>query len=165
MNVALATSLPASTWVSVDSSLGTFWIGGDRDTVTNVLFPDDVDDVMVGEAGSPVVADAAAQLEEFLLGQRSTFDVATRSAGTPFEEAVWSALDAIPAGEVRSYGWVAEAIGKPGSARAVGQALGKNPIPIFRPCHRVVASNGLGGFGGGTELKRSLLRLEGIYDL
>jgi methylated-DNA-[protein]-cysteine S-methyltransferase len=81
---------------------------------------------------------------------------------TPFQRNVWEATRAIPYGETRSYGWVADRIGKPAAVRAVGQALGKNPLPIIVPCHRVIASDGsLCGFGGGLEMKRNLLRLEG----
>ncbi len=79
---------------------------------------------------------------------------------SPFRKAVWNAVRAIPYGETRTYRWVAEKVGKPGAARAVGQALGANPVPIIIPCHRVVATRGLGGYGGGLDLKRKLLELE-----
>ncbi len=85
------------------------------------------------------------------------------SATRPFQRAVLAAIAKIPFGETRSYGWVARAIGKPGAARAVGQALHTNPIPIIIPCHRIVASDGsLGGYGGGLPMKIKLLRLEGV---
>jgi methylated-DNA-[protein]-cysteine S-methyltransferase len=81
---------------------------------------------------------------------------------TLFQRQVWEATMSIPYGETRSYGWVADCIGKPAAVRAVGQALGKNPLPIVVPCHRVIAADGdLRGFGGGLEMKRNLLRLEG----
>jgi len=76
---------------------------------------------------------------------------------------VWKALRRIPAGQVRTYGQIARAIGKPNAARAVGNACGRNPIPIVVPCHRVVSSRGIGGFGLGLSLKRKLLALEGIH--
>ncbi|MCZ7638564.1 MAG: methylated-DNA--[protein]-cysteine S-methyltransferase [Verrucomicrobia bacterium] len=83
------------------------------------------------------------------------------SAGTAFQREVWQALRAIPAGETRSYAEIACAIGRPRSARAVGQACGANPIPVLTPCHRAVASGGgLGGFSGGLEWKRRLLAAE-----
>ena len=83
------------------------------------------------------------------------------SGATLFQRRVWAATGRIPYGETRSYGGVALEIGRPGAARAVGQALGANPIPIVVPCHRVTAAGGgLGGFGGGLELKRRLLALE-----
>jgi O-6-methylguanine DNA methyltransferase len=83
------------------------------------------------------------------------------SGGTDFERAVWRALLKIPAGEVRSYGEVARAAGRPRAARAVGNACGRNPVAILVPCHRVVARGGLGGFGAGPDVKRRLLDLEG----
>jgi len=83
------------------------------------------------------------------------------SGATSFQRAVWQAARRIPYGQTRSYGWLAGQIGKPEAARAVGQALGKNPLPIIVPCHRVLAGDGgLGGFTGGLEMKRYLLSLE-----
>lgn len=82
--------------------------------------------------------------------------------GTPFQRAVWGAARAIPHGRTRTYGEIAAAVGRPGAARAVGQALGANPVPLLVPCHRVVAAGGgLGGFTGGLDLKARLLALEG----
>jgi len=83
--------------------------------------------------------------------------------GTVFQRAVWQALAAIPRGTTISYAELARRVGRPGAARAVGQAMGANPVPILLPCHRVVASGGgLGGFGGGLPMKRALLRAEGV---
>jgi methylated-DNA-[protein]-cysteine S-methyltransferase len=81
--------------------------------------------------------------------------------GTPFQRRVWLALPTVPAGTTTSYGALAAAIGAPGGARAVGQALGRNPLPVVLPCHRVVACNGAGGFGAGLDWKRYLLECEG----
>ena len=87
------------------------------------------------------------------------------SSGTAFQQKVWRVLQTIPRGETRSYAWVARKIGNPSAVRAVGGACGANPIPIIIPCHRVIASDGsLGGFGGGTALKRRLLALE-VYPI
>ena len=80
--------------------------------------------------------------------------------GTAFQREVWRALLGIPCGQTRTYRQIAEQIGRPRAARAVGQAVGANPLSIVVPCHRVVASDGLGGFGGGLALKRRLLQLE-----
>ena len=91
------------------------------------------------------------QLREYLSGQRVTFDLPVRSQGTPFQQAVWEALANIPAGQTRTYGQVAAMIGKPRAARAVGQALNKNPVCIVVPCHRVTAVNGLGGYAYGKR--------------
>ncbi len=87
--------------------------------------------------------------------------------GTAFQKKVWQALLEIPAGEVRTYKWVCERIGTPRAYQAVGQALGRNPLPVVLPCHRIVASDGgLGGFmlgaEGGIAMKRFLLQLEGV---
>ncbi|RMF77834.1 MAG: MGMT family protein, partial [Nitrospirae bacterium] len=81
--------------------------------------------------------------------------------GTPFERAVWLALAAIPPGTTWSYGELAAHLGRPRAARAVGRALGRNPLPVLLPCHRVVAAAGPGGFRPGLAWKRYLLRLEG----
>ncbi len=83
--------------------------------------------------------------------------------GTKFQRAVWEGVSTIPRGEVLTYGELAERVGYPGAARAVGQACGINPIPLLIPCHRVVASNGIGGFGSDIELKRKLLAAEGVH--
>ncbi len=101
------------------------------------------------------------QFAEYFSGKRQEFDLPYFATGTPFQLMVWEELLKIPYGETRSYRELAEAIGKPKAARAVGNALNANPVAIIIPCHRVIASGGkLGGFGGGTELKRQLLELE-----
>ena len=83
------------------------------------------------------------------------------SAGTPFQRKVWQLLRTIPRGQTRSYAWVAQKIGKPRAARAVGAACGANLIPILIPCHRVIASDGsLGGYSSGLHRKKRLLKLE-----
>ena len=106
--------------------------------------------------------DLMERLKVYFSGHRTTFpDKLNLSRATHFQREVWEITRLIPYGETRSYAWVAEQIKKPRAVRAVGQALGKNPLPIIVPCHRVVASNGkLGGFGGGVEMKRYLLSLE-----
>ncbi|HBT48004.1 MAG TPA: [Fe-S]-binding protein [Peptococcaceae bacterium] len=102
------------------------------------------------------------QLEEYFSGRRRTFEVTLDLRGTPFQLRVWKTLRAIPYGTTLSYGEVARSIGKPKAARAVGRAVGSNPVGIIVPCHRVIETGGgLGGFGGGLEIKEKLLRLEG----
>ena len=107
-------------------------------------------------------ADLQERLQAYFSGLRVDFpDELDLSGATPFQRQVWQAARHIPYGATRSYQWVASHIGKPGAARAVGQALGKNPLPIIVPCHRVVASSGeLGGFTGGIEVKKQLLEME-----
>jgi methylated-DNA-[protein]-cysteine S-methyltransferase len=105
---------------------------------------------------------AARQLNEYFARRRQAFSVPFDFRGSSgFMRKVWKATQKIPFGEVRSYGWLAEKIREPYSARAVGRAMGLNPVPIIVPCHRVVASDGtLGGFGGGLSLKKWLLAHE-----
>jgi methylated-DNA-[protein]-cysteine S-methyltransferase len=111
--------------------------------------------------GDGVLAEAGAQLAEYFSGRRRSFDLPLVREGTPFQEAVWAAMETIPFGETVSYGELARRAGRPRAMRAVGGACGRNPIPIFVPCHRVVGSDGsLTGFGGGLPRKVFLLELE-----
>lgn len=105
---------------------------------------------------------AAGSVRRYLAGDLTAIDdVEVDAAGTPFQEQVWAALRAIPAGETRSYGQVAAAIGAPGAVRAVGTANGANPVWLVVPCHRVVRSDGsVGGYGGGSGRKQWLLEHE-----
>jgi methylated-DNA-[protein]-cysteine S-methyltransferase len=111
--------------------------------------------------GSPLLAEAARQLEAYFAGGLSRFDLPLRPAGSAFERRVWGAMQAIPYGETRCYGDLASAIGS--APRAVGGACGKNPIPIVIPCHRVLGKGWLGGYSGagGLATKQTLLTLEG----
>ena len=104
----------------------------------------------------------AAQLEEYFVRERTEFDLPIRLGGTKFQQEVWAGLLRIPYGETISYGDLARDLGRPKGYRAVGQANARNPIPIVVPCHRVVASGGLGGYAGGLAMKQELLRIEGI---
>jgi methylated-DNA-[protein]-cysteine S-methyltransferase len=114
------------------------------------------------DAKGPFETRVARELREYCAGTRREFTFAVRAVGTPFFRAVWDQLERIPFGETRTYGEIAQALGQPGAARAVGSANHHNPVPLVIPCHRVVASDGtLGGFGGGVDLKRRLLELEG----
>lgn len=109
-----------------------------------------------------ILDEAFRQLHEYLEGTRKGFDLELEPNGTPFQKDVWKALMKIPYGKTISYSDVAEASGHPEAVRAVGNAIGKNPIPLIIPCHRVIRSDGsIGGYALGTELKEKLLRLEG----
>lgn len=109
----------------------------------------------------PRAAVLAGELDAYFCGDLTAFTVPLDLAGTPFQLGVWSQLRSIPYGEVRSYGDVARAIGRPEAVRAVGAANGANPVPIVVPCHRVIGSSGaLTGFGGGLDWKRRLLATE-----
>ena len=104
---------------------------------------------------------ALNQLKKYLKGDLKRFDCKTDFKGTLFQKKVWSALAKIPYGQTRSYKEIARAIGYPKAFRAVGNANGRNSIPLILPCHRVIESNGgLGGFGHGIEIKRRLLDFE-----
>ena len=106
---------------------------------------------------------AAAQLNEYFAGQRTEFDVALDMTGTGFQGGVWTALTAIPFGKSVSYTQHAQGLGNPEGLRAVGSAIGKNPVSIIVPCHRVIGSSGaVTGYAGGLERKRFLLALENV---
>lgn len=112
----------------------------------------------------PALCALAEQLAQYFTWQRQVFDLPLDPFGTPFQQRVWQALQAIPFGETRSYGEQARAIGKPSAVRAVGAANGRNPLSIVIPCHRVIGANGkLTGYAGGLRLKRALLEHEGAF--
>ncbi|HZZ50668.1 MAG TPA: methylated-DNA--[protein]-cysteine S-methyltransferase [Pseudonocardia sp.] len=119
-----------------------------------------------GEPDPDVLPEARTQLAEYFAGIRTEFDLPLAQGGTEFQRMVWAALREIPYGQTRTYGELAERIGKPTAIRAVGLANGKNPISIIVPCHRVIGSTGdLTGYGGGIARKRHLLEFERGSDL
>jgi O-6-methylguanine DNA methyltransferase len=108
------------------------------------------------------LAPALTQLREYFSRVRHEFDLPLDVRGTAFQKAVWAEVTRIPYGTTRAYGQIAQRIGRPRAARAVGTAVGANPLPILIPCHRVIGAGGsLTGYGGGLEVKAALLRLEG----
>jgi len=112
-------------------------------------------------ADPAVLEPAAAQLDEYLAGRRQSFDLAIDVHGTPFQNEVWTQLMGIPYGSTVTYGQIARRIGRPTASRAVGAAIGANPLPIVIPCHRVIGSKGaLVGYGGGLKNKETLLKIE-----
>jgi len=119
-------------------------------------------DLLKGRRSSRL-REAQAQLTSYLAGARRSFDLPLDlSQGTSFQRKVWQTLRRISYGRLRSYQWVALRVGGSQYARAVGNAVGTNPMPIVIPCHRIVAQDAsLGGFSGGLPTKRNLLRLEG----
>ena len=112
----------------------------------------------------PVLLEAIAQLRAYFAGERTQFDLPLDlQHGTAFQQSVWQALLAIPRGGTTSYAELGRRIGKPEAARAVGAAVGRNPVSIVVPCHRVLGTGGgLTGYAGGLERKTALLRLEGV---
>jgi len=139
--------------------IGKVSIVADRNSVHAVYLPSD--NLPSVESGTtPVMEEAIGEVSEYLNGSRKVFTVPVTPEGTEFQRLVWEALTDIPYGSTATYGEIAEYIGHPRSARAVGMACGCNPIPIIIPCHRVVAANGIGGYSGGLTIKRKLLEIE-----
>jgi O-6-methylguanine DNA methyltransferase len=117
----------------------------------------------IDEGTSSQLEAARRQLLDYLAGKRDTFDLPLDlSRGTSFQRQVWRTLQRVPYGKLRSYQWIAVRVGGRRYARAVGNAVGANPLPIVIPCHRIVAHDAsLGGFSGGLPMKRKLLTREG----
>ncbi|MDA1010173.1 MAG: methylated-DNA--[protein]-cysteine S-methyltransferase [Chloroflexi bacterium] len=160
----------------MQTPLGTLFVGGSDEGYHRFEFiePDvprqSLDRVRARldrDAGEPAHRDAARaavavqQFTEYFACERSQFDLRLAPRGTSFQRQVWAQLSAIPAGETRSYGQVATALGQPSASRAVGAANGQNPLIIVVPCHRVIGADGsLTGYGAGIERKRWLLDRE-----
>ena len=148
---------------TIDSPIGLLTLAGHDQALTNLRMVDQTyEPSRNGWSPNPkALNDAVDQLNAYFAGELTTFDLELDLRGTEFQRRVWQALLTIPFGETRSYGEVAEQIGAPGAARAVGLANGHNPIAIIVPCHRVIGASGsLTGYGGGLDRKRSLLALE-----
>jgi methylated-DNA-[protein]-cysteine S-methyltransferase len=150
---------------TLDSPIGELTLVSDGEALTGLYMTEQRHrpELPTAPAGDdPVLAETRRQLAEYFSGARREFDLPLRPAGTQFQQTVWAALREIPYGETAGYGELAARIGRPGAARAVGLANGRNPIAIVVPCHRVIGSGGsLTGYGGGLERKRYLLSLEG----
>ena len=127
----------------------------------SVMEEDLEDEGYVVEADESRTAKVREELSEYTSGRRRTFDVPLAFAGSEWQKVVWRELTRIPFGETRSYGEIADSLGRPGAARAVGRANASNILPLVVPCHRVIAADGtLGGFNGGLHLKERLLEHE-----
>ncbi len=131
------------------------WFAGQRHIPDHAAWPTQDD--------HPMLQRAIAQLREYFAGKRTAFDLPLDlQGGTAFQQSVWQALVAVPPGGTTSYGVLSQRIGKPAAARAVGAAVGRNPVSIVVPCHRVLGADGsLTGYAGGLDRKCALLRLEG----
>ena len=150
--------------------IGKITITEDRGFITALVFGDIGDGVkdkkilfskFLKNRLNDVLENAFNQLEEYLSGVRKSFDLPLNPKGTLFQQKVWSTLLSIPYGETKSYKDIAINVGDENASRAVGMANNKNKIPIFIPCHRVLASNGsLGGYSGGEIIKQKLLEIE-----
>ena len=155
------------------ANIGAGWVGvlGSNSGLLKVTLPQDSareaerflgDRVKEAIRADDFFGNLLGRLRGYFAGYRAAFaDELDLSRATAFQLEVWRFTRLIPYGETRSYSWVAEKLGKPGVGRAVGQALGRNPLPVIVPCHRVVAKDGkLGGYSGGVAEKDYLLRLE-----
>lgn len=143
------------------TSIGKIGIADNDEAITNLFFSDEKVPKDVSLKETALIREAAAQLKDYLAGKRKAFELPLAMEGTAFQQTVWKALTAIPYGETRSYGQIAESIGNPKACRAVGLANNKNPIAVFVPCHRVIGANGkLVGYAGGLDMKEKLLGME-----
>jgi methylated-DNA-[protein]-cysteine S-methyltransferase len=140
---------------ATDRGLAGVWFAGQRHGPDASGWPED--------AAHPVLAQAVGQLRAYFAGERTTFDLPLDlQAGTPFQQSVWQALLAIPRGGTTSYAELGRRLGRPQAARAIGAAVGRNPLSVVVPCHRVLGTGGsLTGYAGGLERKTALLALEG----
>lgn len=157
---------PPTTYVSktIRSPVGALRLIASNEGLAAILWEDDKSGrvALAADGTHPILVETERQLWEYFAGRRHTFDLRLAFVGTEFQKTVWRALLTIPYGETRTYAQMAQQIGRPTAARAVGAANGRNPIPIIAPCHRVIGSSGkLTGFAGGLAAKEHLLRLEG----
>jgi methylated-DNA-[protein]-cysteine S-methyltransferase len=143
--------------LSVPSPLGPLTLVAENDALVAVDWRGN----KAADDESALLREAARQLAAYFAGTRKRFDLPLAPEGAPFERRVWDLMAAIAYGETRRYGELAAQL--EAEAQAIGEACGRNPLPIFIPCHRVVAASGLGGYSGGKgiETKRRLLVLEG----
>lgn len=153
--------------VTIDSPLGPLTLVAEGDALVGVYMAGQAHrppDERLGEPAADddaALAAAAAELREYFAGERTAFTVPLRPVGTAFQHAVWDAIATIPYGETASYTELAQQIGRPLAVRAVGAAVGRNPVTVVVPCHRVIGSAGaLTGYAGGLDRKRTLLTLE-----
>lgn len=151
-------------WDTMDSPVGELLLVAHGERLRVIRFEREEPHEPPADArrGGAALKRAARQLGEYFQGRRRTFDLELDPVGTPFQRRVWRELGRIGYGATITYGDLARRVGNPRASRAVGAANGQNPIPIVLPCHRVIGSDGrLTGFGGGLDVKRWLLELEG----
>jgi len=151
-----------TTWTIHESPLGPLTLWGSPAGLTALEFPGRGAPRDESRRAPDLLAGAVRQLDEYFAGGRRAFELDLDLGGTPFQQAVWQRLAQIPYGATISYGALARAIGRPPEAvRAVGAAIGRTPVPIIVPCHRVVGSDGaLTGYRGGLQRKQALLEHE-----
>lgn len=144
-----------------DTAIGVIGIAENDGKITNLFFENATVPAELEMLETPVLTEAFKQLEEYLSGERKSFDLPLLPYGTAWQLKCWSALLEIPYGETATYGDIARRVGNPKGFRAVGLANNRNPIAVIIPCHRVIGADGsLTGFGGGLGVKEKLLELE-----
>ncbi|GHT98533.1 methylated-DNA--protein-cysteine methyltransferase [Alphaproteobacteria bacterium] len=147
-------------YFSHETIIGNITICANKKAITRLCFGE-CSGVDIENAETEIIKRAFAQLTEYLNGSRKRFDLKLEYNGSDFQMSVWNQLKRIPYGKTKTYREIAGNINNPKSSLAVGGACGKNPIPVFIPCHRVIGSNGnLTGFAGGINLKKKLLEIE-----
>ena len=147
---------------TLDTTLGTLTLEASERGLSGIRFPNRPKSIAGRLVSNNVIKLAKQELTAYLARQLKEFSVPLDWHGTAFQESVWRAITAIPFGETVSYADIARAIGRPQSARPTGGAVGRNPLPIIVPCHRVIGSDHtLTGFTGGLDIKVALLELEG----
>lgn len=143
--------------------VGSLGIGEDGEGISNIFIPGTVETGDASRQETPLLMEAARQLEEYFSGYRREFQLPLSLKGTGFRRKVWEKLCEIPYGESRSYSELAAAVGNPRACRAVGMANHDNPVMVVVPCHRVLGKDAsLTGYAGGLEMKKALLDLEKI---
>ena len=147
---------------TLDTPLGRLHIEATENGLCGIWFPSRARNPVPSSGKNKVMTVAKQELSAYFAGDLTAFSVPLDWQGTRFQESVWQALLAVPYGETVTYGDIARAIGRPRSSRPVGGAVGKNPVPIIVPCHRIIGSDrSLTGFTGGLDIKIRLLELEG----
>lgn len=158
VQTSLQSPLGKVTIAATDKGLAGLWFEGQKHLPAELLGVP----VWPENAAHPVLQQTRQQLAEYFAGERTAFDLPLHLAyGTAFQQSVWQALLKIESGSTQSYGEISRQIGKPAAVRAVGAAVGKNPVSVIVPCHRVIGSKGaLTGYAGGLHRKTALLQLE-----
>ena len=147
---------------TLDTPLGNLTLESCERGLSSIRFPNRPKSIVGGLTSNNVIKLAKQELTAYFASQLKEFTVPLDWHGTPFQDSVWRGLTSIPYGETVSYADIARAIGRPRSARPTGGAVGRNPLPIIVPCHRVIgADHTLTGFTGGLNIKVALLELEG----
>lgn len=143
----------------ISSPFGNIQLSTREDCLSQLKF---TEQEVTGDLEDPLLLETAAQLQQYFLGQRKIFNIPIGLGGTDFQRKVWLAVGKVPFGQTTSYLKLAEQLGNPAAIRAVGTAIGANPLLIILPCHRIIGSNGsLTGYVGGLDKKKALLELEG----